>query len=128
MPLSIVLVQPEIPGNTGAVGRTCVALDAELVLIRPLGFVLSDARLPFGDKRVPAREFGEPHVRPVVEPRALHPRVRDREPEWVDQHQLGIERNARASDSTGVAGNLGLDEDDAQRHRATRPASPSALR
>ena len=30
MPLSIVLVQPEIPGNTGAVGRTCVALDAEL--------------------------------------------------------------------------------------------------
>ena len=45
MPLSIVLVQPEIPGNTGAVGRTCVALDAELVLIRPLGFVLSDARV-----------------------------------------------------------------------------------
>ena len=36
MPLSIVLVQPEIPGNTGAVGRTCVALDAELVLIHPL--------------------------------------------------------------------------------------------
>ncbi|MEO6388300.1 MAG: tRNA (cytidine(34)-2'-O)-methyltransferase [Croceibacterium sp.] len=45
MPLSIVLVQPEIPGNTGAVGRTCVALNAELVLIRPLGFVLSDARV-----------------------------------------------------------------------------------
>ena len=45
MPLSIVLVQPEIPGNTGAVGRTCVALDAELVLIGPLGFVLSDARV-----------------------------------------------------------------------------------
>ena len=45
MPLSIVLVQPEIPGNTGAVGRTCVALDAELVLIRPLGFVISDARV-----------------------------------------------------------------------------------
>ena len=45
MPLSIVLVHPEIPGNTGAVGRTCVALDAELVLIHPLGFVLSDARV-----------------------------------------------------------------------------------
>ena len=45
MSLSIVLVQPEIPGNTGAVGRTCVALGAELVLIRPLGFVLSDARV-----------------------------------------------------------------------------------
>lgn len=45
MPLSIVLVQPEIPGNTGAVGRTCVALDAELVLIHPLGFALSDGRV-----------------------------------------------------------------------------------
>ncbi len=45
MPLSIVLVEPEIPGNTGAVGRTCVALDAELVLIHPLGFQLSDARV-----------------------------------------------------------------------------------
>lgn len=42
---AIVLVQPEIPGNTGAVGRTCVALDLELVLIHPLGFVLSDARV-----------------------------------------------------------------------------------
>ncbi|HQV34174.1 MAG TPA: TrmH family RNA methyltransferase, partial [Calditrichia bacterium] len=35
----------EIPGNTGAVGRTCVALDIELVLIHPLGFVISDKRL-----------------------------------------------------------------------------------
>lgn len=43
--LSIVLVQPEIPGNTGAVGRTCVALDAELVLIHPLGFHITDARV-----------------------------------------------------------------------------------
>lgn len=43
--LGIVLVQPEIPGNTGAVGRTCVALDAELILIHPLGFQISDARV-----------------------------------------------------------------------------------
>lgn len=43
--LGIVLVEPQIPGNTGAVGRTCVALDAELILIHPLGFVLSDARV-----------------------------------------------------------------------------------
>ena len=42
---AIVLVHPEIPGNTGAVGRTCVALDMELVLIHPLGFVISDTRL-----------------------------------------------------------------------------------
>ncbi|WP_394730880.1 tRNA (cytidine(34)-2'-O)-methyltransferase [Altererythrobacter sp. GH1-8] len=43
--LSIVLVQPEIPGNTGAVGRTCVALDMELILIHPLGFVIDDKRV-----------------------------------------------------------------------------------
>ena len=42
---SIVLVHPEIPGNTGAVGRTCVALDLELILIHPLGFEISDKRL-----------------------------------------------------------------------------------
>lgn len=42
MSLAIVLVHPEIPHNAGAVGRTCVALDMELVLIHPLGFELSD--------------------------------------------------------------------------------------
>ncbi|MGP1356043.1 tRNA (cytidine(34)-2'-O)-methyltransferase [Roseicyclus sp.] len=40
--MKIVLVAPEIPGNTGTIGRTCVALDMELVLIRPYGFELSD--------------------------------------------------------------------------------------
>ena len=45
MGLSIILVAPEIPGNTGAVGRTCVALDMELILIHPLGFDLSDRRV-----------------------------------------------------------------------------------
>lgn len=40
--LGVVLVQPEIPGNTGAVGRTCLALDAELILIHPLGFRITD--------------------------------------------------------------------------------------
>ena len=34
----IVLHQPEIPPNTGAVGRTCVALGCKLWLVRPLGF------------------------------------------------------------------------------------------
>jgi tRNA (cytidine/uridine-2'-O-)-methyltransferase len=42
---AIVLLQPEIPGNTGAVGRTCVALDLELILIHPLGFEISDKRV-----------------------------------------------------------------------------------
>jgi tRNA (cytidine/uridine-2'-O-)-methyltransferase len=38
----IVLVMPEIPGNTGSIGRTCLALDAELILIKPYGFDLSE--------------------------------------------------------------------------------------
>lgn len=42
---AIVLVQPEIPGNTGTIGRTCVALDLELVLVRPYGFTITDTRL-----------------------------------------------------------------------------------
>jgi len=40
--LNIVLYQPEIPGNTGAVGRTAVALGAKLWLVRPLGFRLDE--------------------------------------------------------------------------------------
>jgi tRNA (cytidine/uridine-2'-O-)-methyltransferase len=38
----IVLFAPEIPGNTGSIGRTCVALDLELILIRPYGFEIDD--------------------------------------------------------------------------------------
>ena len=41
----IVLHQPEIPDNTGSVGRTCVALGAKLWLVRPLGFRIDDRRL-----------------------------------------------------------------------------------
>lgn len=40
--LHIVLVQPEIPHNAGAVGRTCVATACKLWLVRPLGFRLDD--------------------------------------------------------------------------------------
>jgi len=39
---SIVLVRPEIPHNTGAIGRLCVGLGVKLNLIRPLGFHLDD--------------------------------------------------------------------------------------
>ncbi len=38
----IVLVAPEIPGNTGSIGRTCVALNLELILIKPLAFDISE--------------------------------------------------------------------------------------
>ena len=40
--LSIVLHQPEIPFNTGAIGRTCVATGSLLHLIYPLGFIIND--------------------------------------------------------------------------------------
>ena len=40
--LDIVLMQPEIPHNTGAIGRLCVGLGARLHLVRPLGFHLDD--------------------------------------------------------------------------------------
>lgn len=43
--MNIVLLEPEIPFNTGAIGRTCVATDTALHLIRPYGFVLSDRNL-----------------------------------------------------------------------------------
>jgi tRNA (cytidine/uridine-2'-O-)-methyltransferase len=41
----VVLHQPEIPPNTGAVGRTCLALRAKLWLVRPLGFRTDDRTL-----------------------------------------------------------------------------------
>ena len=43
--LNIVLHQPEIPDNTGNIGRTCVALGAKLWLVRPLGFQLDNRHL-----------------------------------------------------------------------------------
>lgn len=42
MALNIVLHEPEIPGNTGNIGRTCVATGTRLHLIEPLGFRLND--------------------------------------------------------------------------------------
>ena len=44
-PIHIVLVHPEIPHNTGAIGRVCVGLDCPLHLIKPLGFRLTESHL-----------------------------------------------------------------------------------
>lgn len=57
----IVLYAPEIPGNTGSIGRTCVALNLELILIKPYGFSLDEkavrrAGLDYW-KHVKLREF-----------------------------------------------------------------------
>ncbi len=43
--MNIVLLEPEIPFNTGAIGRTCVATGTQLHLIRPYGFIVSDRNL-----------------------------------------------------------------------------------
>jgi len=43
--IHVVLVHPEIHWNTGNAGRTCLAVDAQLHLIRPLGFSLADRHL-----------------------------------------------------------------------------------
>ncbi len=40
--MNIVLLEPEIPQNTGNIGRTCVATGAVLHLIRPMGFTISE--------------------------------------------------------------------------------------
>ena len=45
MKLNIVLVEPEIPQNTGNVVRTCAAIGANLHLVYPLGFDITDKYL-----------------------------------------------------------------------------------
>ena len=43
--LNIVLLEPEIPANTGNIGRTCVATGSRLHLIEPLGFQINEKQL-----------------------------------------------------------------------------------
>ncbi len=45
MNLNIVLYQPEMPANTGNIGRTCVLTGSKLHLIKPLGFEINDKQL-----------------------------------------------------------------------------------
>ncbi|MBR3003750.1 MAG: tRNA (uridine(34)/cytosine(34)/5-carboxymethylaminomethyluridine(34)-2'-O)-methyltransferase TrmL [Lachnospiraceae bacterium] len=42
---NIVLLEPEIPANTGNIGRTCLVTGSRLHLIEPLGFILNDKNL-----------------------------------------------------------------------------------
>lgn len=45
MSINIVLIEPEIPQNTGNIARTCAVTGAHLHLVGPLGFVIDDAKL-----------------------------------------------------------------------------------
>ena len=56
MKINIVMVEPEIPQNTGNVARTCAAIGAKLHLVKPLGFKIDDkylkrAGLDYWDKQ-----------------------------------------------------------------------------
>jgi tRNA (cytidine/uridine-2'-O-)-methyltransferase len=43
--LHVVLIEPEIPQNTGSIGRLCLATGTTLHLVEPLGFEITDAKL-----------------------------------------------------------------------------------
>ncbi|WP_158847526.1 tRNA (cytidine(34)-2'-O)-methyltransferase [Algibacter sp. L1A34] len=45
MPLNIVLIEPEIPNNTGNIGRLALGSGSHLHLVKPFGFEISDSRL-----------------------------------------------------------------------------------
>lgn len=45
MKVNIVMVEPEIPQNTGNIARTCAAIGAKLHLVKPLGFEITDKYL-----------------------------------------------------------------------------------
>ena len=45
MKLNVVLVEPEIPQNTGNIARTCAAIGAKLHLVYPLGFNISEKQV-----------------------------------------------------------------------------------
>ena len=45
MKIHVVMVEPEIPQNTGNIARTCAATDSKLHLVHPLGFSISDKYL-----------------------------------------------------------------------------------
>jgi tRNA (cytidine/uridine-2'-O-)-methyltransferase len=59
LPLNIVLVEPEIPQNTGNIARTCAAVGATLHLVKPLGFSVEDRYL----KRAGLDYWSEVNVR-----------------------------------------------------------------
>ena len=76
--LNVVLYAPEIPDNTGSVGRTCVAVGAKLWLVRPLGFRVDDYHL----RRAGLDYWQHLEWEVVDDWNALCERLPDREP-WL---------------------------------------------
>lgn len=80
--MKIVLHQPEIPQNTGNIGRTCVATDSALHLIEPLGFRLNEkeikrAGMDYWEKLEVYRHMNyETFLKEVERDRETHPEVK----------------------------------------------------
>ncbi len=76
-PLQVVLVEPEIPPNTGNIARMCAATGCGLHLIEPLGFTITDARLKragldYWDAIQPKTHASWSHYLDAEKPARLH--------------------------------------------------------
>ncbi len=89
--LHIVLYQPEIPDNTGNIGRTCVALGAKLWLVRPLGFRLDDRHL----RRAGLDYWQHLDWEAVDDWPELQRRIPDRQPWFFTKHASKLYTEAR---------------------------------
>ena len=87
--LNIVLHEPEIPANTGNIGRTCVATNTRLHLIEPLGFRLNEKNL----KRAGMDYWEHLDVRTYIDYNDFLERTREPRSIWQRQkHQRYIQK------------------------------------
>ena len=70
--LNIVLYEPEIPSNTGNIGRTCVATGTRLHLIEPLGFRLNEKSIKRAESREKMLDRITPLDKPVDSTKEMH--------------------------------------------------------
>lgn len=87
--LNIVLHEPEIPANTGNIGRTCVATNTRLHLIEPLGFRLNEKNL----KRAGMDYWEHLDVRTYIDYNDFLKRTREPRSTWQRQkHRRYIQK------------------------------------
>jgi tRNA (cytidine/uridine-2'-O-)-methyltransferase len=125
--LHVVLYQPEIPYNTGSVGRTCVAVGAKLWLVRPLGFRVDDYYL-----RRAGLDYWEHLAWQVVDDWAALERelatgrkwffTKRAERSYLDARYAEGDVLVFGSESSGLPEALVAGRDDAQLRIPTRPA------
>jgi tRNA (cytidine/uridine-2'-O-)-methyltransferase len=100
--MHLALYQPQVPGNTGTIGRTCIGLNAELHLIGPVAFDLSEHAV-----RRAGLDYW-PLVRLTVHPSPedFLAWLGDRQPWLVSKHgRLRYDRATYAADDVLVFGN-----------------------